>query len=36
MIDTLEFGYSFDMFTWGLFIFVASYLDNNGYMLSYI
>ncbi len=26
----------FDMFTQGVLIFVASYLDNNGYMLSYI
>ncbi len=31
-----HFGHSFDMFTWGILIFVASYLDNNGYMLSYI
>ncbi len=31
-----HFGHSFDMFAWGVLIFVASYLDNNGYMLSYI
>ncbi len=31
-----HFGDSFYMFTKGLLIFVARYLDNNGYMLSYI
>ncbi len=31
-----HFGHSFDMFTYGVLIFIASYLDNNGYMLSYI
>ncbi len=31
-----HFGHSFDMSTYGVLIFVASYLDNNGYMLSYI
>ncbi len=29
-------GHSFDMFTKGVLMFVGSYLDNNGYMLSYI
>ncbi len=31
-----HFGHSFDMFAWGVLIFVASYRDKNGYMLSYI
>ncbi len=31
-----KYWHSFDMFTSGVLIFDASYLDNNGYMLSYI
>ncbi len=30
-----KYWHSFDMFTSGVLIFVASYLDNNGYILSY-
>ncbi len=29
-----HFGHSFDMFTQCVLIFVARYLDNNGFMLN--